>query len=356
MEDSQASNSSPPAGMRGGRALLFVGTFTLLSAAGLYLVYARYAGHAIGFDPRLLSPSLLVSVSLLLAVYFTADGLRLHYTLRALNQRLPARDIARLVFINLFVSNVTPLATGGGLAQIWYMQRHGVAVGTATAATTIRTALAMVMIFSGAPIFLLIFDNVDSDALALDARIYLALFIALYLGFFAVLLLRARWLLPPLSATVDGMRRLRLVSRRRHRRWRFKSKRELLRFSRSFTLYLAGPKRYVGLSVLFTAAFLLSLFSFPALLIAGLGYEVGYVTVVGLLLITTFIMYCSPTPGASGVAEGLFGHFFAPLLGMNHLVLVTFIWRCLTIYIGMVVGFFVMHHELIGKRVRHAVS
>lgn len=96
--------------------------------------------------------------------------------------------------------------------------------------------------------------------------------------------------------------------------------------------------------------FLMSLFTFPALLLWGLGYDVPYLTVVGLLVATTFIMYFAPTPGASGVAEGVFGMVFAGIVTGGHLVLVTVAWRFLTVYLGMLIGVGVTFHEA----VRHA--
>ncbi len=69
---------------------------------------------------------------------------------------------------------------------------------------------------------------------------------------------------------------------------------------------------------------------------------------IGLLVVTTFVMYFSPTPGASGVAEGAFGFLFAGLVSDDHLVQVTLAWRFLTIYLGMAIGVFVTQHELLG--------
>jgi len=106
----------------------------------------------------------------------------------------------------------------------------------------------------------------------------------------------------------------------------------------------------VCLSILFTALFLLSLFSFPALLMHSLGYTVDYVVSLGLLVVTTFVMYFSPTPGASGISEGVFGSFFRDILSGNHLVLVTLSWRFLTIYLGMIIGLIVLQRELIKDR------
>jgi uncharacterized protein (TIRG00374 family) len=333
----------------GKRLALFTLIFIVMTAAGLYAVYDQFAGRTVSFDTRLLAPGTLAAVAALLLVYFTADGLRLYFTLRALGHSLPIPAIARLVFINLFFSNVTPMATGGGFAQIWYLQNHGVPLGRATAATTIRTVLAVIVIFSLTPVFLLTLNAFKGESLAGDLGPVLAVLILLYLGFFMVVLFRTRWLIGPLSGFLRFLRRLHLLSDARHRRWQFKARREMLRFSVSFGDYLKGPKLFVGLSVLFTLVFLLSLFSFPALLMWALDYEVDYLVSLGLLVVTTFVMYFSPTPGASGISEGVFGTFFHDTLTANHLILVTVAWRFITIYLGMLVGLILLQRELLAS-------
>jgi len=61
-------------------------------------------------------------------------------------------------------------------------------------------------------------------------------------------------------------------------------------------------------------------------------------------------MYFSPTPGASGIAEGLFGTFFQTILTGGHLLLVIVAWRFLTIYVGMIAGLIVLQRELLKHR------
>ncbi|HLT13040.1 MAG TPA: lysylphosphatidylglycerol synthase transmembrane domain-containing protein [Marinobacter sp.] len=336
------------------RLSVFTLIFLAMTAAGVYAVYARFAGRSFEFDNRLLSPGLLALSLLLLVVYFLSDGLRLHYTLRALGHNLPFRKLFKLVFINLFFSNVTPMATGGGFAQIWYLTQNNVPVARATAATTIRTVLAVIFIFTLTPCFLLTLDAVDGQSWSSDIATALIVFVCGYLGFFAVLLFRTRWLIRPLSSVITALSRAHVINACRHDRWQFKLRRELLRFSRCFTDYLQGRPRHILLSVGFTALFLLSLFSFPALLIHGLGYNVDYLLTLGLLVITTFVMYFAPTPGASGISEGVFGSFFQDILTGNHLVLVTVAWRFLTIYLGMIIGLLVMQRELLKQRRRAA--
>ncbi|MAL98472.1 MAG: TIGR00374 family protein [Alteromonadaceae bacterium] len=357
MRNSMDPNTSPSSSGLGAipfkRLVLFTILFILLSSAGVYVIYAQFAERSFSFDWRLVSFPFLLWVLLLLIVYYVADGLRLHFTLRALGHRMSRGKVFRLVFINIFFSNVTPMATGGGFAQIWYMQRQGIPLGTATAATTIRTLLAVVFIFVATPLFLLSLESLENSAISGQIAAYLAVFITLYLGFFAILLLRTRWLLPPLTLIINALHRVNLINTDRQMHWRFKSKREMLRFAHSFAAYRKGAPGDVLLSVIFTVVFLLSLFSFPALLMQALGYDVSYLNVVGLLVITTFIMYFSPTPGASGIAEGVFGHFFSGVLSGNHLVLVTVAWRLLTIYLGMLIGVFVTQAELMRTRSMH---
>ncbi|GGY81203.1 lysylphosphatidylglycerol synthase transmembrane domain-containing protein [Marinobacter zhanjiangensis] len=330
----------------GRRLLVFTLLFLALTGAGLWVVYQQFADRSLTFDWRLLSPWTITTVGGLLVVYFASDGLRLYFTLRALGYQVRLRAIARLVFVNIFFSNVTPMATGGGFAQIWYLQREGVPLGFATAATTIRTVLAVVFIFSLAPVFLMTLPALKNQPLLGQVSWILSLLIVLYLAFFTVVLFRTRWLIGPLTGLLTLLDRWHLISPQRHRRWQFKARREMMRFSRSFGYYLRGDRRWVLLSVLFTALFLLSLFSFPWLIITGLDYDVSWLNTLGLLVVTTFIMYFSPTPGASGISEGVFGSFFSGILGGNHLVLVTVAWRVVTIYLGMLIGLVLLQRDL----------
>lgn len=335
------------AAYRSGRLALFLFLFLALSIGGTYAIYAGAAAHRVSLDPRLLRPPAVAGLAGLLAAYFASDGLRLYFTLRALGHHLPFGQLFRLVFINIFFSNVTPMATGGGFAQIWYLRRKGLPLGTATAATTVRTLLAVAVIFTATPAVIWSMELFQGNGLERRVLPALAAFAVLYLAFFATALFRSRWLIVPGAWALAGLRQAGLVGERRHRRWQFALKREMLRFARGFRDYLGGPPADVLLSMFFTVAFLLCLFSFPAVLLWALDYSVSYLTTLALLVVTTLVMYFSPTPGASGIAEGVFGHFFADLVSPGHLVLVTFTWRLLTIYLGMGVGLLVTQRELL---------
>lgn len=94
--------------------------------------------------------------------------------------------------------------------------------------------------------------------------------------------------------------------------------------------------------MLFIFVFLFSLFSFLVLLIFVLDYEVDYLVSMGLLVVTTFVMYFLFIFGVSGILEGVFGSFFWDIFMVNYLVLVTISWRFIIIYFGMLVGLVIL--------------
>lgn len=339
------TNQTTPIGPRW-RLPLFALIFIALTAIGLGAVYRDVAQEALVLDRRLLHPAFLAAAVALLAFHWLADGARLHYTLKALGHPIPAKGMAKLVFINLFFSNITPLVTGGGFAQIWYLRRLGVPVGTGTSATTIRTMIVMVLIFAATPVLLMVIPGLQDVPLRGHFLFYLLLIMFAYVLFFAVALTRPQWLLAPAHGLLKGMRWLRMISSRRHRDWRFAAERELLHFARGFRDYFRGGWSNVLLSAAWSVAYLVSLFSFPALILLALDYRPEYFLVLGLMTVVTFVMYFSPTPGAAGIAEGVFGFLFADMANAAHLLLVVVAWRFLSAHLGMLVGAVVTHREV----------
>ena len=229
------------------------------------------------------------------------------------------------------------MATGGGVAQIWYLRRFGVSVGTATAATTVRTLLATAFIFLASPVVMIVLDPFAGTGMGPQISLTLALFALGYLLFFGLAVFKRRWMVFTVHRMLGLLVRLGVIDGEKGHRWRLRSMREVLRFASDIKRSLSGG-RDMAFAVLFTVIFLMALFSFPFVLLKGLGSAVPYTTSLGLIVVTTFIMYFAPTPGGSGFAEGVFGAFFLSSVSSSNLISVIIIWRFLTIYLGMIVG------------------
>lgn len=315
-------------------ALLFLG----LTAAGFAALSMVFDGPPPRFDARLIQPEAVATILLFLLIYFASDGLRLYFVLRTIGSRVKIREIFPLVFINFLFSNITPLATGGGFAQVWYLQRHGVSVGASAAATSIRTILAMLMIFIAAPAFQFLHPDASTGEFARITMQSLSGISALYLIGFILVLRRPFWMATLIGTLLGLACRLRLIGEERKHLWVSTVRRETAEFASGFSRFVRGSRRDAAAAVISTLVFLVTLFAFPALLLELLDYDVDWMTVIGTMSVVTFLMYFAPTPGGAGLAELAFAGFMASQMAPADLLLVVFAWRFLVIYLGMAIG------------------
>jgi hypothetical protein len=251
-----------------------------------------------------------------------------------------------LVFVNIFVSNVTPLATGGGVVQVYFMRRKGMPVGEATAATSIRTVLAALILFTLTPV--IIWSDPNRFQMFFHRNLLYGItgVSCAYLGVFWIILCRIRIIKRWMFRGLYLLKAMHVVSRPRFRSWFLKVSRGLDRFSDGFRRYFSNSFGWAALAVFFTVLFLLLLFSFSVVLIRALGYQVPVLTVLAFQVVVTFFMYFAPTPGATGIAEGGYGLLFAQLVQRQDIALLILAWRFLTVYVGVAIGVVVMYREL----------
>jgi len=332
---------------------LFLFLFLGVSFLSIYFIYKKIGGNSFTFDKQLLSFDFLTYMLILLILYFLNDGLRLYFVLRSINEKVSFRDIFKLVFINIFVSNVTPMATGGGFVQVYYLTRSGVAVGKAIAATLIRTFLAVIFVFIAAPL-IIIFAKTGQFSSFLTNNIYTYIFIILSLYFlmFYIVIFKKRYISCLLYLILSLLRKMHFISYSRFCRYKFKALKQVILFSKSLGWFLKGDIKFVAASIFFTFMFLMSMFSFSAVILWQLSYAARYFDIVGLQVVVTFLMYFAPTPGASGVAEGAYSVLFSKIVSKDDITLVTIAWRFFTIYLGVFTGMIVLYWDLFRKSKR----
>ena len=325
-----------------GLAVLF---FTL-SFTTLYFVHHYFSTGRPRIPSSLLSPNVISGLIILLVLYFLADGLRLYCVIRAMGFQIAFAYLVKLVFVNIFVSNVTPLATGGGVVQVYFMKQKGIPVGDATTATSIRTILAALILFTLTPIIIWAEPNQFRLFFHWSLIYGITGVSCAYLIVFWIVLSRIRIIKRWTFQSLYLLNTMKIVSRPRFRTWFLNGSRELDSFSDGFKRYFRNSLGWAALSVFFTVLFLLLLFSFSVVLVRALGYQVPMLTVLAFQVVVTFFMYFTPTPGATGVAEGGYGLLFAQLVQKHDIALLTLSWRFLTIYVGVVIGIVVTYREI----------
>ncbi|MFW6280838.1 MAG: lysylphosphatidylglycerol synthase transmembrane domain-containing protein [Halanaerobium sp.] len=328
-------------------SLLYFSVFLIISAAVLYYIYKLSAEGANLELIFTFSPNIIFSLLLLLFFYFIFDALRLFFVLKTLNADISFLTVYKLVFVNIFVSNITPMATGGGVAQVYFLQQKGVPLGKSSAGVVIRTLISASTLFSS--VLVILFNNNALINLfpANTIFVYAAIFIILYVVFFYVLIFKVKFIMKIIYKILHFLNSKHLLSRKRFRRIVKYIFNHLKLFSKDLAYFIQGNKLYVFSSFLFTFIFLLAEFSFSYILLKGMGYDILLSRIISLQVIVTFVMYFAPTPGASGVAEGGFSILFANLVAKKDLFPLLFYWRFFTKYVGIFIGIITFFNLLI---------
>ena len=329
-------------------SLLYFALFILISAVTLYYINKIYSQGS-NLNIFLSFPgSIISSIFALLFFYYIFDALRLYFVLKTLQAEISFWNVYKLVFINIFISNITPLATGGGFAQVYFLQKKGIPLGKSSAAVIIRTLLSATMLFLSVP--LIVFRN-QSTLNLLPGNyvfIYLAIFLVLYVFIFYLLIFKVKLIMKCIYKFFYFLKSKHLLSKKRFRkiiRYIFE---HLELFSEDLAYFIQGKKIFVFFSFFFTVIFLLSEFSFSFLVIRGLGYtNISFFQILTLQILVVFIMYFAPTPGAAGIAEGGYSLLFARFVAQKDLFPLLFYWRFFSKYIGILIGVFVFFYLII---------
>jgi len=293
---------------------------------------------------------LLVAVMLLL---YTFDGLRLLFVFKTMGMSVPFLLAIKLVFINIFASGVTPLATGGGFAQIYFLSRNNISVGIASAATTVRTVIASIMIFVLVPVILVLEKGLKSVTPVKHGVVYSLLLIFIYI-LLVFLLIRNKDNMKNASVWIlRGLKRFHLISHERFDSMSRSVETEIELFIHNIKLFWQGRRIFLVLSIFTAGTYLFLLFLFPWILLRMMDVPVHIITVLSIQILITFLIYFTPTPGGSGVAEGGFALIFSHFVSPESVPVLTFYWRFITMYMGMIIGLIIFYKEVWRKDRAH---
>ncbi len=332
--------------------------FILISYLSILYIFNHLSNHTALISLNLLNLHVWVQLFILLILFYLLDTLRLFYILKTLNMHVGFLYMIKLTFINIFISNITPFATGGGFAQIYFLNRKGIPLGGATAASSMRTLLPILFFFITTPVILL-FNQRFLTLFSGQHKIYIYLLVILYICLMVVfykLIKNPAILKYIFSNIINLLNRIHLIKNNKLPIIQKKISVEIDSFSKNISYFFLGKKLNIIISLTLTILYLLVLFLFPVLLLNGLHYKISPFTVIAIQIVITFMTYFAPTPGATGVAEGGFSLIFSSFVLKKDLVFLTFSWRFFTMYLGVLIGLFVFYYEVFfGKRQKRDV-
>ncbi len=119
----------------------FYGLFAVLvlTAATVFFLFRKHELGAVVGALQKASPIYLVAGLLLMFLYSASEGIRIWALLASLGYRQRLTACFKYAFLGFYFSSITPSATGGQPAQVYYMNKDGVGLGDSSLCITAIT-------------------------------------------------------------------------------------------------------------------------------------------------------------------------------------------------------------------------
>lgn len=303
---------------------LFLGLIVLLvSAVTIYFTIDLKALASL--DHFKLSSLILAALALIVGLFF--DGRRLQRLVKMVGYDLSLQAVLRVIFSNYFMALLTPGASGGAVAQVLILRSYGIPLMEATPIVLVRTIFSILFLIVMLP--LVVWQT--------DVTIpYISQGMLLTLSFLAVFsLLLVLYLLQ----TKFARSLIYQLGKRLHKTSPKSLLIKLDRLNEGFGLLYKHP-RDSFLVFIESGLSLLALYCIgPALMFAFTG-DLPLVTLLGYMIVLNLILYFAPTPGGTGVAEGLFIVLFGAFVPTGTIGLIAVAWRLVAEYIPFLIGMY----------------
>ena len=253
------------------------------------------------------------------------DALRLVTLTKITGETLPALDVIKVVLSNYFLALVTPGATGGAVAQIMFMKKAGIPVAKSTVVIFVRTIMSILFLIIVVPFFM----NVDS-AVKGWVPMYVIVTVSLIftaMPIAAVYLMHTQY---PQRIIYSCTRHVSHELRRKCFLWYSDFKEASFIMGQRPGMVLRAFLES-GLSLVFIYATVPAYFT-------GLHFDFNLLQVMGRMLLLNLVLYFSPTPGGSGIAEAGFLVLFKNLVPSGTVGILAVLWRFTAEYIPFFLG------------------
>ena len=241
-----------------------------------------------------------------MVVFFGAQAMNNHWLLQALGYKVTIGQSTRYTLLDFYFSAITPCASGGQPAQLYFMQKDGIAVGSASLAILLFNMtyhVAAVLLVGGAFLYRgsWIMAQLGTGGLLLlyGVIVHVALIVL-----FAAAIFKPQLLQKLLLGVIGGLGRIRLLKQpERAEQW----VREQIEQYQQGAEYIRGHLGLLLRCQLLTIVHLAALFSVPFCIYCALqGGALNWLEISSLQAVLSAAVDTLPLPGGVGAAEGGF--------------------------------------------------
>lgn len=297
----------------------------LISVAVIYFTFdIRALEYLTMFKPQCI---LLALGCLAVGLFF--DGLRLITLSDVTGAKLTLKQVVNVVLSNYFLALVTPGASGGAIAQIMFMRKAGVPMAKATVVVLVRTVMSIFFLILLVPVVL----HNDSDIGEWMAPSVIMTVSVLFTSLPVLVFFLMRTQYP--EKWLDKLTsKFSYTTRQNCFIW-------YEEFKNAFKIMAKHPVKVLrafiesGLSLLGIYA------TVPAFFTGLNNFSFDLFEVMGRMILLNLVLYFSPTPGGSGVAEVGFVALFSNILPDGVVGIMAVMWRFAAEYLPFLLGAFV---------------
>lgn len=274
----------------------------------------------------------------LVIIYVCSESVIIHYMMHSLNKKVPLRQCIKYSFIGFFYSCITPSATGGQPAQIYYMSKDKIEVPVSTLVLMIVTiTYKFVLVVVGLGVIL--FFRPLIDTYMSQTRFFLDLGVLLNVG--CVLLMYILIFKPKLTKKLMHLG-LRLLEKSRILKHKEERTQKLSNFMDKYkeSAYYFRDHKLVVFNVILISFFQrFCLFFVTYLIYLAFGFS-GHSAFEIVILQATISVAVDmlPLPGGMGISEGLFLSLYKPIFGPAYVLSGMLLSRGISYYALLVIS------------------
>jgi uncharacterized protein (TIRG00374 family) len=311
--------------------------FTLITICVIVTIAFLTAGAKTWHALRVMRIRYMLLACGLGAMYISLDGMILKILSKSVGTKIGFFYSLETICFYHFLSAITPTITGGEPLMIYMLTRKKMPLGKATSVILIRGILILSIIVIAAPIIIYCHGVSLNNIILKNLFHIIAIFLFLLICFFIYTLFN------PLKGE-EIIHRICLKAGRFKflGHWSEKLEKKLEGWIGDFINcmkdFFKYKKKILCVAILLTVISASANYLIAYFILESLNYHLQVLQILMIQVVLYFLLYFTPTPGGTGVAEGGFYVMFSASVPRHLLGIFVILWRFFTIYLWVILG------------------
>lgn len=271
--------------------------------------------------------------------YWLLWGARLRILSNAIDEKYNINlwKSTSIVMANLFLASITPSLAGGEPVRIYLLNKDGLSVGSATASVLAERLLDAIFLIICFPLAFFVFrTKIETGPLSIALTIAIGIFILAVIVFAYALKYpeKAKSIIIYINNKLGRFRR----KKYNEKSIVYRINCEVDNFHDSMIFFLSkGKIAFIKAGVL-TAAFWITGWIIPPLILMGLGLGPHIIESTAAQILILIIVMMPTTPGSAGVSEGGTAALYSIFIDNSFIGIFVLLYRLATYHIGLIIG------------------